>query len=61
MIQRVTERPRGYLRTITHSVMICDGCGRRITYSSSSSFDKHFCEKCFKKQKGQELNVSTSD
>ena len=33
------------------TVMFCDGCGARIRYSSSPEFGKHYCEKCFKKQK----------
>lgn len=61
MYKTVRKRMPGYFREVTRTILICDGCGRRITYSSSSQFDKHFCEKCFKKQKGQELNVSTSD
>lgn len=60
MFKEVKERPRGYLRYITRTVMFCDGCGARIRYSSASD-GRHLCENCYKKLKEQEKNVSTSN
>lgn len=61
MIQQVRERPFGYRRMIIHTVMTCDCCGRRITYSSSPEFGKHYCEKCYKAQQEEKKNVSTAN
>ncbi len=52
MYKQLKERPRGYLRCITRTVMICDGCGTRIHYSSASD-GRHLCEKCYKKLRGE--------
>ncbi len=31
----------------------CDGCGQKITYSSSGEYGNDLCEDCFKKQKAK--------
>lgn len=47
MIKRIKERPLGYNRAITHDVMFCDACGRRIMWCVPTP-KGHFCEKCRK-------------
>ena len=61
MYKTVRKRMPGYFREVTRTILICDGCGRRITYSSSPKFGEHYCEKCYKKLKEQQNNVSTSN
>lgn len=56
MIKPVTERPDGYRRKITHNVMFCDGCGRRIIWAPYHR-KGHFCEKCLKELRQQEKDA----
>ncbi len=59
MIKQVTERPRGYKRQITHSVMFCDGCGKRLQWCVSIGYNIHLCEKCLKVYKQKQSDADS--
>lgn len=48
MYKIITETPKGYKRQITHAVLFCDRCMRRINWCISHP-KGDFCEDCLKK------------
>lgn len=57
MVQRIKEQPKGYLRPITHDVIFCDGCGRRINWCVPHPKGQ-FCDKCFQLVKQNKLDAN---
>ena len=47
MYKKITEKPKGYMRPITHSVLFCDRCMRRINWCVAHP-KGDFCEDCLK-------------